>query len=154
MSATSEHLAASVPFEQAQVQTPFRRFLSDFFESKVAMTAFAMLVVIIFIALFAPLISPQNPYDLAVVDVMNARLEPGEQSWSGDLTFVLGSDGAGRTCEDRLITLDVAVDHRAPANIRRQRHAADLGQHGLGVFFAFWPSTPLSFVKSLEQPHA
>jgi peptide/nickel transport system permease protein len=96
MSATTEHLAASALSEQAQVQTPFRRFLSDFFESKVATGACAMLLVIIFIALFAPLISTQNPYDLAVVDVMNARLEPGEQSWDGGLTFVLGSDGAGR----------------------------------------------------------
>lgn len=96
MSATTDHLAASASAEQFRVQTPFWRFLSDFFESKVATGACVMLSVIIFIALFAPLISPQNPYDLAVVDVMNARLEPGEQSWSGDLTFVLGSDGAGR----------------------------------------------------------
>jgi peptide/nickel transport system permease protein len=78
------------------VETPFQRFLSDFFESKVATGAFGMLLVIVFIAIFASWISPQNPYDLAVVDVMNARLEPGERSWSGDLTFVLGSDGAGR----------------------------------------------------------
>lgn len=96
MSATSEHLAASAAADLARAQTPFRRFISDFFESNVAIGACVMLMVIIFIALFAPLISPQNPYDLAVVDVMNARLEPGGQSWSGDLTFVLGSDGAGR----------------------------------------------------------
>ncbi|HSS65551.1 MAG TPA: ABC transporter permease [Gammaproteobacteria bacterium] len=96
MSATTEHLAASALSEQARAQTPFRRFVSDFFESKVATGASVMLSVIIIIALFAPLISPQNPYDLAVVDVMNARLEPGEQSWSGDLRFLLGSDGAGR----------------------------------------------------------
>ncbi len=96
MSATTEHLAASAAADQARVQTPFRRFVSDYFDSKVATGACMMLLVIIFIAVFAPLISAQNPYDLAVVDVMNARLEPGEQSWAGDLTFVLGSDGAGR----------------------------------------------------------
>lgn len=96
MTATSEHLAASVSADLARAQTPFRRFVSDFFESRVAAGACVMLAAIVFIALFAPLISPQNPYDLAVVDVMNARLEPGEQTWSGDLTFVLGSDGAGR----------------------------------------------------------
>jgi len=96
MTATSEHLAAIVDAGQARVETPFRRFLSDFFESKVAIGTFGVLLVIIFIAVFASWISPQNPYDLAVVDVMNARLEPGEQSWDGDLTFVLGSDGAGR----------------------------------------------------------
>lgn len=96
MSATTGQVAASALSEQAQGQTPFRRFLSDFFESRVASGACALLSMIVFVALFAPLISPQNPYDLAVVDVMNARLAPGEQSWSGDLTFILGSDGAGR----------------------------------------------------------
>ena len=96
MSATSQHLAASALSDPARVQTPLRRFLSDYFDSKVATGACVMLIVIVVIALLAPIISPQNPYDLAVVDVMNARLQPGEQSWSGDLTFVLGSDGAGR----------------------------------------------------------
>ncbi len=76
-------------------QTPFQRFLSDFFESKVAAAAIAAFAVILFIAIFAPWISPQNPYDLMVVDVMNSRLPPGEISLDG-MTFVLGSDGAGR----------------------------------------------------------
>ena len=76
-------------------QTPFQRFLSDFFESKVAAAAVAAFAVILFIAIFAPWISPQDPYDLMVVDVMNSRLPPGEISLDG-MTFVLGSDGAGR----------------------------------------------------------
>lgn len=96
MSTTSEHAAqvAGVA-EAAPVQTPFRRFLADFFESRVATGAIAVFAVILFIAIFAPWISPQNPYDLAVVDVMDSRLPPGEKSLDG-MTFVLGSDGAGR----------------------------------------------------------
>lgn len=96
MSTTSEHAARSSTIVQPVAdQTPFRRFLSDFFASKVATGAIAMFAVILFIAIFAPWISPQDPYDLMVVDVMDSRLPPGEQSLNG-MTFLLGSDGAGR----------------------------------------------------------
>ena len=63
----------------AAVETPFRRFASSFADSNMAMLALGMLLVIVFIAVFAPLISPQDPYDLAVVSIMDSRLEPGEQ---------------------------------------------------------------------------
>ncbi len=76
-------------------QTPFARAAASFFESNIATGALTVLVLIISIAVFAPVISPQNPYDLASVDIMDGRLEPGEQSMAG-FTFWLGSDGAGR----------------------------------------------------------
>ena len=96
MSTTSEHAAhVATTADRVRVQTPFRRFLSDFFESKIATVAVAMFGVILFIAIFAPWISPQDPYDLMVVDVMDSRLPPGEKSLNG-MTFWLGSDGAGR----------------------------------------------------------
>jgi peptide/nickel transport system permease protein len=47
-----------------KVQTPFKRICSQFAESPVAMVGLVMLVVVMFTALFAPWISPQNPYDL------------------------------------------------------------------------------------------
>jgi peptide/nickel transport system permease protein len=86
-----------VPTEAAavKVQTPFRRFLSDFFESGTAIAAFTVLLVIIFIAVLAPVISPTNPYDLAVVSVLDSRLPPGTRNLDG-MTFWLGTDGAGR----------------------------------------------------------
>ena len=78
-----------------EAETPFRRFLSEFFESKIATLGFAMLVAVVGIALFAPLISPQNPYDLASLELLDARLAPGEDSISGR-TYALGTDGQGR----------------------------------------------------------
>ena len=42
----------------ARLQTPFQRFLSDFFESKVAMVATVVLGAIIFIAVFMFLAQP------------------------------------------------------------------------------------------------
>ncbi|MBE0619123.1 MAG: ABC transporter permease [Burkholderiales bacterium] len=76
-------------------QTPLRRIAADFARSKLALAGLGMLALILLVALFAPLVSPQNPYDLAQLDVLDARLPPGSRSESG-LTFWLGSDGQGR----------------------------------------------------------
>jgi peptide/nickel transport system permease protein len=76
-------------------QTPLRRFVSDYCESRLAVAALVLLLVILFIALFAPLISPQDPYDLRQLDVMDARLEPGAKLGNGN-TALLGTDDQGR----------------------------------------------------------
>ena len=78
-----------------EADTPLRRFLADFFESRVATGALVVLLGIVFIAVFAPWISPTDPYDLATVDIMDNRLPPGSESYTG-LTYWLGTDGAGR----------------------------------------------------------
>jgi len=92
--ATAEEVAGEVA-KTVKVETPLQRFLSDFFESRVATAALAVLGGIIFIAVFAPWIAPTNPYDVATVSVMDARLPPGTESFEG-ITFWLGTDGAGR----------------------------------------------------------
>ena len=95
MSVLAEDGAQRPAAGDARVETPFRRFLTDFFESRVATCALVVLLGIVFIALFAPLISPTDPYDLAVVDILDNRLPPGAESFSG-VTYWLGTDGAGR----------------------------------------------------------
>ncbi len=75
--------------------TPLGRFLGDYAENPIAVAAFVTLCVIILAALFAPLLANQDPYDLAQVSVMDARMPPGEVSFDG-WTFWLGTDGAGR----------------------------------------------------------
>lgn len=57
---------------------------------------FGLLALIVFIAVFAPLLAPSDPYDLAKVSIIDSRLPPGAQSGTEDLTFWLGTDGAGR----------------------------------------------------------
>jgi len=76
-------------------QTPLQRVVADFSESKLALLGLLVLALILAVALFAPLISPQNPYDLAQLDVQDSRLPPGSRSDAG-LTFWLGSDDMGR----------------------------------------------------------
>ena len=76
-------------------ETPFQRFISEFFESKTADVALFILFSIIILAVIAPWITPQNPYDLAQVDVLDGRQAPGAEAFAG-YTMWLGSDGAGR----------------------------------------------------------
>jgi peptide/nickel transport system permease protein len=79
----------------ATEQTPFQRIVADFVADPVAVFGLVLLTIVMLTAIFAPLISPQNPYDLAQLDVMDSRLPPGSPSPSGG-TFWLGTDDQGR----------------------------------------------------------
>jgi peptide/nickel transport system permease protein len=79
----------------AALETPLSRFLSDYFESWIATAALAVLVLLVCLALLAPWLAPQNPYNLAEVDVLDSRLPPGSVGMAG-YTYWLGTDGAGR----------------------------------------------------------
>ncbi len=83
--------AALVP----KVETPFRRFVAGFCESKVAIGGLVVCTLIVLAALFAPLIAPQDPYDLAQLDIMDGRMEPGTVGGAG-FAFILGTDDQGR----------------------------------------------------------
>ena len=67
--------AEALPVVQ-KAETPFRRLASEFFANRVATASLGVLLFIVFLALFAPWLSPQNPYDLASVTVLDARLAP------------------------------------------------------------------------------
>ncbi len=92
---STEALTAPTTAAVIKIETPLRRFVSDFFESKVAVAASIVFGAVVFIAIFAPFISPQNPYDLAVIDILDGRLAPGAEGLSG-MTHVLGTDDQGR----------------------------------------------------------
>ena len=80
---------------QAKVETPFRRFVSEFCESRIALFGLVVITIIALIAIFAPWIAPQNPYDLAQLDIMDGRMEPGTVGGAG-FTYWLGTDDQGR----------------------------------------------------------
>ena len=80
----------------APEETPFHRIAADFAASRIALFGLALFALIVLCALFAPLISPQNPYDLAQLDVLDSRLEPGARSGDGKQVFWLGTDDQGR----------------------------------------------------------
>ena len=81
---------------------PFSRFKSDFIQSPIAILGVLSCVLILLAAIFAPLITPQNPYDLATLDLMDSRLAPGEVGSTG-MTHWLGTDDQGRDLYSAII---------------------------------------------------
>ena len=94
---SSGNLTAPAAAEPAavRVETPLQRFVSLYAQSRLALVALAVLVCIVVAAIAAPWLAPQNPYDLEQIDIIDARLAPGEKSATG-MTFWLGSDAQGR----------------------------------------------------------
>jgi peptide/nickel transport system permease protein len=88
--------ASVLPGAAPRTQSPWRRIASDFAQSRLALLGLALLVAIAFCALAAPWISPQNPYDLAQLDVLDSKLPPGEHSMGNGMLHVLGTDDQGR----------------------------------------------------------
>jgi peptide/nickel transport system permease protein len=80
----------------APAESPWRRFAAEFAESRLALVGLLLLVAIAVVALAAPLISPQNPYDLAQLDVLDSKLPPGEKSSTTGKPYWLGTDDQGR----------------------------------------------------------
>ncbi|WP_112321678.1 ABC transporter permease [Oceanibium sediminis] len=75
--------------------TPLGRFWAEFRENRVAVVALVVVVLMSLLAIFAPLISPQNPYDLANLSLLDARRAPGFVG-SGGYAHLLGTDPQGR----------------------------------------------------------
>jgi peptide/nickel transport system permease protein len=71
------------------------RLWDEFAESRLAVVALACVVILFALALAAPWIAPQNPYDLSQLSILDNNLAPGSRSADG-LTYWLGTDDQGR----------------------------------------------------------
>lgn len=91
---------ASVLTGLALPESGWQRFLdSDFVYSfrrtPAAVGSAIVLLLFVLIALFAPWLAPQNPFDPAALELINSRIPP---AWldGGQWRFPLGTDGQGR----------------------------------------------------------
>jgi peptide/nickel transport system permease protein len=77
----------------------YRFFDSDlwhsFTRSPVAVVSAAVTVLFVACTLFAPLVAPHNPFDLASIDLLDSFIPPVWQD-GGDPRFLLGTDDQGR----------------------------------------------------------
>ncbi|POF33816.1 ABC transporter permease [Roseibium marinum] len=60
-----------------------------------AAIALVICVLLVLAAIFAPVLAPQNPYDLKEIDIFDAKLPPGSVGYNG-MTYLLGTDTQGR----------------------------------------------------------
>jgi len=75
--------------------SPFWRFCRHFAENRVALVAFMVVLGIVSLALLAPWVAPQDPYDIAGLSLRDARRPPGHVG-SGGYVHWLGTDAQGR----------------------------------------------------------
>jgi peptide/nickel transport system permease protein len=67
----------------------------DFARDRVAVGGLIVLAILLLAAIFAPWVTPQNPYNLAQLDILDSKLPPGMKATAG-FTFWMGSDEQGR----------------------------------------------------------
>jgi peptide/nickel transport system permease protein len=83
------------PPAAAAPETRLARAWSEFAENRVAVIALGAVIALAILALAAPWITLQNPYDLTQLSIMDNMLGPGARSLEGKL-YLLGTDEQGR----------------------------------------------------------
>ncbi|WP_192459530.1 ABC transporter permease [Musicola keenii] len=71
------------------------RTLHALARNRFSLVGMVVLALIVVLALLAPWLSPQNPYDLSQLAIMDNRLPPGSTGMAG-LSYWLGTDDQGR----------------------------------------------------------
>lgn len=89
----------SDPLVPAPAVSPFRRNLSSFKENRLAFGSALVLLVFVIMAVFAPWIAPQDPYE---TDLFR-RLQPPAWMDGGEWGYLLGCDALGRDILSRII---------------------------------------------------
>lgn len=90
---------SQTPATPARAPLPKQNILliqaAKFIEKPSAVVGLLILLVAVVVALLAPWIAPQNPYDLMQIDIMDNMLPPGSELMSGQIAW-LGTDSQGR----------------------------------------------------------
>ncbi len=128
--------------------SPLRHNWDEFASSKLAVIGLILLLSIILVAIFAPLISPQNPYDQNQLDVMNNKLAPGEKSFSGQ-AYILGTDDQGR---DMLSAIFYGIRTSLAVGVASTIVAASIGlSFGLiAAYFGGWVDTLVMRIVDIQ----
>ncbi|MCM2446531.1 ABC transporter permease [Rahnella sp. CG8] len=92
MASDSVHSRSAV---QGKPHSAFYHTVRALLRNKFSLCGLIILGIAIVLAVLAPWISPQNPYDLSQLDIMDGRLKPCTTSMSG-MIYWLGTDDQGR----------------------------------------------------------
>lgn len=101
---TQTRASSTVPNHEAMLghapksekQSWFSQWLRTYFQSKLGAFGLVVTVLLLLLAILAPWITPQNPYDLLQLDILDSRLPPMSENGAGTFRYWLGTDGQGR----------------------------------------------------------
>lgn len=131
--------AESVMFHDQKAAKPVPpavRIAKDFVESPLAVLGLAILSVIILVAVFAPFIAPQNPYDLSEIRLEDSRQPPGSQRmtapWETDLGLAIDPNVEGGT--------EITFSEEAPVDSAVLSWTPVDGENAVSIRLVFNPS--------------
>ena len=75
--------------------TPAARLLNGILSSPLATLSAVVCLALLFAAVIGPFLVPQNPYDLAALNILDSKLPPGSEGFEG-ARYWLGTDTQGR----------------------------------------------------------
>ena len=130
---TAEAEAGELPRAQSEA-TGFRRVARDYAENRIAVAALVVLVAIVLIAAFAPVISPQNPYDLLDIDLEDGRLLPGSPKLSKEAEIAVRASVRG-----------LGGEAAAQLDLTAAGRSGDAPLSALGIALTPKPGAPQSF---------
>ena len=87
----------------AAVESPSRKLWRAFSSDWIALGGLIVLCTLLLAAIFAPWLVPQNPYDLAQLDILDGRLPPWSRSFDDKMLYWLGTDDQGRDMYSAII---------------------------------------------------
>ena len=73
-------LPAEIAAIPARAEATWLRLWREFAESRIALIALAGVILVVLVALLAPVIAPQNPYDLRQLDILGNLQPPGTKA--------------------------------------------------------------------------
>jgi len=84
---------------EEQAESVLARNMLQFMANRLALSCVVVILVFTFLAIFAPLIAPQDPYE---TDLLR-RLQPPAWMEEGEIAYIFGCDALGRDVLSRLI---------------------------------------------------
>ena len=113
----------------------------SFLRSNVTIAAATVTIIIVLAALLAPVLAPQDPYDLRQLSIIDSHIPPVWQK-DGDARFLLGSDDQGR---DVFSTILYGSRQSISIGVMATVFAAILGI-ALGLIAGYFGGTVDSFI--------
>src|SRR5690606_15187845 len=90
---------SAAPVAQMSYPSPLREFLSSFSNNKGALAGFCFLVLMVLAAVLAPWLAPHDP----LMQFRDHMLQPPAWQDGGSMSYLLGTDEAGRDILSRLM---------------------------------------------------
>ncbi|WP_237684826.1 ABC transporter permease [Szabonella alba] len=134
--------------ETGKPTPPILLFWREFRRNRIATVALGITILLAFVALFAPFVAPQDPYNLQTLSLMDARRPPGHVG-SGGYVHILGTDAQGRDLLSAILYgLRISIQISLAAGFIALTIGATIGV--LAAYIGGWVETVLMRMVDLQ----